>query len=374
MPGEVWIDRRLPSEAQAKTGSGADVQSQPQDYYGVSMLQPPVWEPQYIGPYFFLGGLSAGAFLLARAAELVGGREYRDVTRAGTTVALLAALPCAPLLIKDLGDPRRFHHMLRVFKPSSPMNMGTWVISGYSSITAAAVYREWLRGPNDRPRGMVNQALDKSISIITNAAGIPLALMMTCYTGVLLSGTATPIWSKNPWLAPLFSAGAMANGAGAINLALHYLRRHQAASEQADERALDRFETIAHIAEAIFMIQYLRSLGRLNKPLLAGKDAFHMVGSAGAMVASEVLKKMATRGKLGRWMKIASSCLDLASGLGVKYGIVNAGKASASNAQDARLSSSLAHGTRRRFGAEHKFPHLSATPSQQPQAARNPRM
>ena len=371
MPGEVWIDRRIPPEARAQTGSGHDVQSRAQDYYGVSMLQPPVWEPQYIGTYFFLGGLSAGAYLIARAAELVGGREYRDVTRAGSTVALLAALPCAPLLIKDLGDPSRFHHMLRVFKPSSPMNLGTWVITGYSGLAAASVYREWLRGPQDQPRGVIGGALDKSISLIANAAGVPLALVMTCYTGVLLSGNATPIWSKNPWLAPLFSASAMANGAGAINLALHYLRRHAPHAGEADERALDRFDTIAHIAEAIFMIRYLRSLGRLGKPLLEGKDAFHMIGSAGAMVASEVLKSLAPRGKVGRWMKFAASCLDLASGLGVKYGIVNGGRASASNAQDARIASSRAHGVQKRFGAQHKFPHLRTSDSFRAQQVRD---
>ena len=28
-------------------------------------------------------------------------------------------------LVLDLGDPLRFHYMLRVFKPSAPMSLGT---------------------------------------------------------------------------------------------------------------------------------------------------------------------------------------------------------------------------------------------------------
>ena len=36
------------------------------------------------------------------------------------------------LLVLDLGDPLRFHHMLRVFKPSSPMSLGTWSLTVYS--------------------------------------------------------------------------------------------------------------------------------------------------------------------------------------------------------------------------------------------------
>jgi len=254
--------------------------------------------------------------------------------------------------------------MLRVFKPTSPMNLGTWVISGYSGLAAAAVLREYMRGPQDRePRGVASRALDKSISVVTTAAGVPLALMMTCYTGVLLSGTATPIWSKNPWLAPLFAASALANGAGAINLALHYLRRHTPADYRpADERVLERFDTVAHIAEAIFMVQYLRSLGPLNKPLLKGKDSAHLIGSAGAMVASEVMKSLPLRGRLGRWAKIAASCLDLASGLGIKYGIVNAGHASTSNASDVRLATSRDQGIEARFDSRRKFPHMKTLP------------
>ena len=42
---------------------------------------------------------SAGAFLLARMAERFGGERYRAVTRAGSIIAVIAAVPCAPLLI-----------------------------------------------------------------------------------------------------------------------------------------------------------------------------------------------------------------------------------------------------------------------------------
>ena len=42
---------------------------------------------------------------------------------------LIVDLAC---LVLDLGDPLRFHHMLRVFKPSSPMSLGTWCLSAYS--------------------------------------------------------------------------------------------------------------------------------------------------------------------------------------------------------------------------------------------------
>ena len=111
----------------------------------MSMLKPPVWESD-IALYFFLGGLSAGAYLLSRAAERFGGDRFRDVTRAGAVVSLLAAAPCASAAHRG---PRRSETLpahVRVFKPRSPMNLGAWTLTAYSGASALAVLREWLRG------------------------------------------------------------------------------------------------------------------------------------------------------------------------------------------------------------------------------------
>src|SRR6185437_14933606 len=98
-------------------------------YYSVSILKPPVWKWE-IATYFYLGGMSAGAFVLSRLAHRFGkDASFRELSRYAAYVACAAALPCPFLLIHDLGDPARFHHMLRVWKPSSPMNLGTWVLT-----------------------------------------------------------------------------------------------------------------------------------------------------------------------------------------------------------------------------------------------------
>jgi formate-dependent nitrite reductase membrane component NrfD len=359
MAGEVSIDRRLAESIRAATGSGADVQSadlQP-SYYDVPMLQAPVWEGLTIGGYFFLGGLSGGAYLISRMAGLFGGREYRDLARAGSTVALLAALPCAPLLIADLGDPKRFHHMLRVFKPTSPMNVGTWVVSGYSAAAAAAVVRESVRSARGEPRTPGAKAADKTLAVITDAAGIPLALVMMCYTGVLLSGTATPVWTGNKWLAPLFSASAMSNGSGAISLALQFMKRRRwLRRESPAERALEKIDTAAHIAEIAFLVQYLTSLGRLNRPLTSGKHSGYMIASAAGLLASEMLKYAPLHGRKKRWAKIASACLGIGSGFALKYGILQAGTPSANDPQANRISSSRAGQKRQLAQPRRKFP------------------
>jgi hypothetical protein len=203
-------------------------------YYDIPLLKKPVWSWE-IGCYFFLGGLSAGSYLLARVAERLGGARYRAVTRAGTAIAVTALLPCPILLIDDLGHRSRFHHMLRVFKPRSPMNLGSWVLTGYSGVLFLTALREWPGGA--RQRGW----FDRAAVLVLDAAGLPLALFFSGYTGVLLSATSTPVWCRNPWLGPLFTASAVSNAVSTISVAL------QSEEQSAASEALDMIDTVAHV-------------------------------------------------------------------------------------------------------------------------------
>src|SRR5205823_5028594 len=160
-PGQV----KLVQEVQDLTPRGPE---QTPTYYDIPLLKPPVWKWE-VPVYFFFGGLTAGAFLLARVAERFGGRKYRHVTRAGTIVAAASYLPCAPLLILDLGDLRRFHYMLRVFKPESPMNVGAWTMTAYGAPVSAAVLREWLRSRGSDGSN-AGRAADSVLGALADAA------------------------------------------------------------------------------------------------------------------------------------------------------------------------------------------------------------
>ena len=74
------------------------------------------------------GGTVGGSAMLAAGADLTGRPGLRKVTRVGALASILASLY---FLVADLGRPERFHHMLRVAKPSSPMSMGTWLLTAY---------------------------------------------------------------------------------------------------------------------------------------------------------------------------------------------------------------------------------------------------
>ena len=107
-------------------------------YYGRQILKTPAWKDK-IAYYFFAGGLSGGCALLAAGADLTG----RPALRRGTRLAGLAALGAgAYYLVADLGRPERFHHMLRVAKPTSPMSVGTWLLVGYGPALGLAAASE----------------------------------------------------------------------------------------------------------------------------------------------------------------------------------------------------------------------------------------
>ncbi|MEV5433244.1 NrfD/PsrC family molybdoenzyme membrane anchor subunit [Streptomyces sp. NPDC052701] len=177
-------------------------------YYGRPVLKPPVWEWK-VPAYLFTGGLSAGAALLSAGADLTGRPALRRAGRLGGFGALLAS---TYLLIADLGRPERFHHMLRVAKPTSPMSVGTWILVAYgpgSGLAAAAelLPASWRATPPGR---------------LLHRAGRPgglwaaaFAPALASYTAVLLSQTAVPAWHEARRELPfLFTGSAAASGAG----------------------------------------------------------------------------------------------------------------------------------------------------------------
>ena len=286
-----------------------------QDYHGLPLLKPPVWTHE-VSLYFFLGGVSTGAYMLARLADRFGGDEYRELTRQGTYLAAVSILPAAPLLILDLGDPKRFHHMLRIWKPSSPMNLGSWLLTAYTPITLWAAFR---------------QACMKKRARASDWLGIPLALGLAGYTGVLLSTTSTPIWSKNAWLGAVFSASAVHSGASGIKFCL------ELTGVQAGREVLTQVEHLSGIVEAGCIVGYLQEAGEKAGPLLTGEhSALFLGGGLGAgLLAPLVAEILPAPRKIKPALKLLGTVAALAGALALRWAITGAGKTSAKDSRSA---------------------------------------
>src|SRR3989442_7918709 len=159
-------------------------------YYDYPVLQEPLWHWE-IYWYFFFGGLAAGCYVIASIASLFSSPENRLVTRTGYYLSLLAFLPCPPLLIKDLGRPERFLHMLRIVKVRSPMSMGTWAVMFFSlfcglSVTIQAA-KDGILG-----RWFVARWLATLPHVLIAIPGTFAGFFLGSYTGVLLATTSIP--------------------------------------------------------------------------------------------------------------------------------------------------------------------------------------
>jgi Polysulphide reductase, NrfD len=184
-----------------------------ESYYGRRILKEPAWEDD-IAYYFFLGGLSAGAALLGAGADLTGRPVLRRRTRLGAVSALGLG---AVFLVKDLGRPERFLYMLRVFKPTSPMSVGTWILTAYGPAIGAAAFSEvqpaWLR------RTIPGRLLD-ALARPAGLSAAALAPAVASYTAVLLSQTSVPAWNEAHEELPFIFTASAAASAGGLGMLL----------------------------------------------------------------------------------------------------------------------------------------------------------
>lgn len=180
-------------------------------YYGQPVLKPPAWE-WMVPAYLFAGGLSAGSAVLAAGADLVGRARLR---RSGRLAALAALLASVAFLIADLGRPARFHHMLRVAKPTSPMSVGTWILTAFAPGVGAAAISELVPARWQRTR------LGRLLHRLARPAGLSSVLVapgLASYTAVLLSHTAVPAWNQARGQLPFVFTGSAAASAGGVGM------------------------------------------------------------------------------------------------------------------------------------------------------------
>jgi hypothetical protein len=175
-------------------------------YENMPMTKVPGWHG-IIAWDALLNGMATGLFLAAAVSELAAPGIFMRVAKVAYPVAFVLLIFDLGLLVLDLGDPLRFHHMLRVFKPSSPMSLGTWCLTIFSlPLTAAAALSllaevgwdfEWAR-------------------ILAVIVGLLPGFGSAAYKGVLLSTNAQPGWKDARWLGGYLTNSALVMGCGEL--------------------------------------------------------------------------------------------------------------------------------------------------------------
>ena len=180
-------------------------------YYGRPVLKPPVWDEK-IAAYLFTGGLAAGTAVLAAGSDLTGRPALRKAGWLGSFAALLASLY---YLVADLGRPERFHHMLRVAKPTSPMSIGTWILTAFGPGVGIAAIHELV------PERWRATWWARLLRTLTRPAGISSAIVapgVASYSAVLLSHTSVPAWIEVRNELPFVFTGSAAAASGGFGM------------------------------------------------------------------------------------------------------------------------------------------------------------
>lgn len=276
--------------------------------------------------YFFLGGIAAGAYLIAALSDLFADRANRPVARVGYLIALPLVAVCGILLILDLGEPLRFWHMLwnittnrPSFKYWSPMSYGSWLLTGFglcSGLSFVFTLAE-LRGI----RTMGAHRLGAGpVGKIVAALGALFAIFFGSYTGALLNATNQRVWGDNTILGALFIASAVSTGIAAIVLILALRRGHDGLPVRRLERA-DIFAIAVEIVLLLALVGLLASVGRAS-PLIAGPLGVVLWGGTLLLGLLAPLVLYLRPRTFGASTPVIAAALGLLGGFALRYAII----------------------------------------------------
>jgi protein NrfD len=139
---------------------------------------------------FFVAGVGGSVQIIASAADLIGDRALAPIVRNSRYIVLGAMVLGGPLLILDLHAPQRWYNVLRLFRKTSPMSIGTWVLISFGTLSPALAAAQFASDYGHFP-GRAMQTAIKLLEVPAVLAG----MAMSTYTGALLSATSTPLWA-----------------------------------------------------------------------------------------------------------------------------------------------------------------------------------
>ena len=271
-------------------------------YYGQPVVKAPVWKPA-IAWYFFTGGVAGASSTLGFAAGLRGNRR---LARSALLASAAGIVVSGPLLVADLGRPARFLNMLRVAKPTSPMSVGSWILTAFAPASMLAA------------GSAVTGRLPRAGRGAAGAAAV-LGPAVATYTAVLVADTAIPAWHDAHRELPYLFVGSAAASAAGIAMAFTPV------PEAGPARRL------ALMGAALDVAAFLRmesGLGEVAGPYRGGR-AGRLAKAAEACTATGALLVLAARRR--RPPAVVAGALLCAGSLLTRFSVFRAGFESAAD-------------------------------------------
>jgi Polysulphide reductase, NrfD len=272
-------------------------------YHGQAVLKEPVWTWE-IPLYFYTGGVAGASAGLAYLSGLRG----NDVLARRAWGAAMIGIGVSPaLLISDLGRPERFLNMMRMFKVTSPMSVGTWILTVSGSCTTVAA-------------GNALTGLFPGAAKLARPVAALFGLPLSTYTAALVANTAVPVWHEARRELPVVFGSGAALGAGAAAVI---------ATPPADAAPARRLAIGAGLLEAGFSELMEKRLGNHGDPYRQGDAArYRNIGRACIAGGTALL---ASAGGRSRAAAVAAGVLLSAGAVSVRFSVFKAGAQSAAD-------------------------------------------
>lgn len=245
----------------------------PRSYYGRPILKEPVWKQPDVPLYLFSGGVAGVSALLAEAAELTG---RPSLVRSARVLAAVGVSAGTVALVHDLGRPERFLNMLRVFKPTSPLSVGSWMLAPFGGLASVAAVAN-LTGTFAR------------VERLAGAGAAVLGGPLATYTAALLSNTAVPLWHEGYREMPFLFGSSAAAAAGGLATAL---------TSVAEAGPARRLAVVGALGDLVSIELLHRRLGDLAEPYRTGRPSTLLKVARVLQVGGLVTTPLARRSRL----------------------------------------------------------------------------
>lgn len=269
-------------------------------YYDLPILNQVVWEAPDIAGYLFVGGLAGASGVVGAAAQAT--RRPR-LARASKLTAFGGAAVSAGLLIHDLGRPARFLNMLRMCKITSPMSIGSWLLSGLGAASTVAALSD-VTGKAPR------------LGAAATAGSALVGPAVATYTAALISNTAVPAWHEGHRTMPFVFASSALTSATGMGLV---------AAPASESALLCPLAAGAGLTEVALARVMAKQTGIAEETFETG-TAGRCIKAAEGLTTGGALLALTARGS--RLRSVLSGAALLAGSALTRFGIFNAGVAS----------------------------------------------
>ncbi len=245
--------------------------------------------------------MAGGTAILAEGAAATGRPGLEEVCR---VAAASGAVVGTVALIHDLGRPERFLNMLRVFKPTSPLSVGSYILAPFGALSGAAAA----------------SALSGRLPVVGRLAGLGAAALgapLATYTAALLANTAVPAWHEVHRELPFVFGGSASAAAGGV------AQMFAPADEAAPAARLASVGAVLELAATEVMV---RRAGMVAEPYSKGRTGRIMQASKALTVTGLVATVAGSR--LPGVRRLGGLALAAGS-LALRFGVFEAGRDSA---------------------------------------------